>query len=42
MFRNEINNPNSDSIIADSITNWLYDDLTAERGKEYYYWVKAC
>lgn len=42
VFRNEFNNPNLDSIIADSITNWSYDDLTAERGKEYYYWVKAC
>lgn len=42
VFRSEINDSNSAKIIIDSLATWSYDDLTAERRKEYYYWVKAC
>lgn len=42
VFRNEINDSISAKIIVESLATWSYDDLTAERGKEYYYWVKAC
>ena len=42
VFRNEITDSNTSTKIADTIIIWSFEDSSAEVGKEYYYWVKAC
>lgn len=42
IYRNIVNSTIDSTLLADSITLWTFDDLSAERGTEYYYWLKAC
>ena len=42
VYRNIVNSTIDATPFADSISVRSFDDLTAERGTEYYYWLKAC
>jgi hypothetical protein len=42
VFRNNENIFNEDNLLDDFVDLNLYNDITAESGENYYYWVKGC
>jgi hypothetical protein len=42
VYRNSVNSTVDANLLANSISLWTFDDLTAVRGTDYYYWLKAC